>query len=308
MGETFSSPAERKLDVDDSEEWSPSVDHPVNFVNFSEIVCDKKECLLLNVDQSTDGRRTKISFGNPKFNFTSYTCLSQIIGLLPDGRCGIGSSTRIMVKGVPYVLTCAHNLCGVSTVHESIDLFKKTRIYEGREGSDAWKQLWLLDLKKSSIHPKFNGKPYGGFDIGISRVLKRNHKFNGKVKIDDNSVVDDCELGTVNLKDIESGMAVEVTGYSGQKDLFGYPFTYEGKILDTKPTGDGGCIMFYKLDSIPGNSGGAIMIKNKSYIKKHSKKPGISKLIIGVHNGYDGAEDICYGTLITEAVLKSLIG
>jgi len=304
MGEAHS--VEKKIveDVDDTKEWDLD-DIPFGFVTFAEMLTSKES--LLCADQSDNARRIKISFGNAKFNFTSYTQLSQIIALLPDRRSGIGSSTRIMVKGIPYVLTCAHNLCSVSTLNKSMNLFKKARIYEGREGSGSWKQLWELDLKKSCIHPKYNGRPHCGFDIGFSRIRKRNHKLNGKVKIDDSLIEDDCAWGVGDPKDIESGMKVEVTAYSGQKDSFGCPFTHDGKILDTKTRDNGGCMLYYNLDTTPGTTGGCIMIKNKSYIKKHCKKPGVSKLIIGVHNGQE-SDGICYGTLITESVLKSMMG
>lgn len=294
----------KRVDVDDMDELEYMDDCPVSFVTCSALVRRGERHQVM--DQSADDldSRIKITFGNSKFNYTSYTRLSQILCQLPDGRAGTGSGTRIIVKGVPYVLTCAHNLCSMSTLDDTTKMFKKARIYEGREGKDAWKQLWTLELEKSSIHPKYTGKTASGFDIGISRIQRRKHKFNGKVKIDDNLIQDDCDWGIGDLKDIESGMKVEVAGYSGQKDSFGYPYTHEGTILGKRPTENGGCILYYKLNTIPGNSGACIMIKNKSYIRKHCKKPGVSKLIIGVHNGYDFVDGVNYGMLITEPVFS----
>jgi len=99
------------------------------------------------------------------------------------------------------------------------------------------------------------------------------------------------------------GMIVEVAG-----SVRGVPFTSEGKILNAKSMGNGGCMLFYMLETTPANSGGCIMIKDKNYIAKHCKKRGVSKLIIGVHTGHDGLDGINFGTLISPHTFKWITG
>jgi len=149
---------------------------------------------LLVVDQSVEDQKRgmEITFGNPKFNFTSYTGLCQMIGLLPDESIGIGPCTRIKLKNEDYIITCAHNLCSVSSLHNTTHIFEKMRIYEGREG-DTWKQLWKCNVQETYVNPKYDGALDCGFDIGISRIRMENHKLNGTVKIDEKLTVDDCD-------------------------------------------------------------------------------------------------------------------
>jgi len=275
----------------------------VGLETFYSKLCRSEKLLVKNENGDYIDRRTKVILENPKFNFKSYTRLSQMIGKNPQGKRGTGSSTRIDLNGVPCMIRCAHNLCTWSVFNNEILMHQKARIYEGRQGHDAWIQLWKLDTVKSNVHPMYAGKIDSGFDIGIARLEKKDHKLNGEVKIDDKSIVDDCDLAVVDPKNIQSGMKVEIAGYPGDDKFMGYPFTHSGKIVDIVNKPDGGCLVYYNVDTTVGNSGACIMVTDESYIEKYSTKPGIRKLIIGVHNGHSDGE-YNYGSLITPSIFK----
>jgi len=300
MGQEYT--LERKLDeekkIDENEDELDDYFGVPSLVAFSGALRSSEALLVSDQSEEDQNRGTEITYGNAKFNFTSYTRLCQMIGMLPNKAIGTGPCTRVRLNNEDYIISCAHNFCSVSSLRNTTHMFEKVRVFEGREG-DTWKQFWTCNVQETYVHPKYNGVVDCGFDIGVSRIRKRTHKLNGTAKIDEKSTVDDCDVGIGDPKDIVEGMTVEVAG-----SVRGIPFTSEGKILSAKSKANGGCMVFYKLETTPADSGGCIMIKDKNYIAKHCEKRGVSKLIIGVHTGHDGLDGIHFGTLISPQAFK----
>jgi len=100
-------------------------------------------------------------------------------------------------------------------------------------------------------------------------------------------------------------MKVEIAGYPTCK--IGHPYTHNGQISDISGTKQGGHLIWYDADSTIGNSGSCIMVTDEDFVKSVTKEPGIRKVIVAVHAGYDEVANLNFGTLITESVHDWLI-
>merc|ERR1719245_84580 len=96
--------------------------------------------------------------------------LSQITAKLLKGEKGVGSCAEIYAKGKRrYWLTCAHNLGEYGVRAKRVVHYTDFHIYKARqgEGEKTPVKVWLGDDKNVCVHPKYNGEPDCGFDIGL---------------------------------------------------------------------------------------------------------------------------------------------
>jgi len=252
--------------------------------------CSKEGLLLKNKQGVLTDRRIKINYKDKKFQFQSFSDLCQLKGKFPNGLEGIGSCLLAYVNQDWFVLTCAHNLALVSTFSQCKLILDEGFVYAGRQGEKLWDKLYTIDPKEVLVHPKFNGEPHCGYDVGICRVTLVNNMGYGYHS-------DDHFWHFANPKDLKIGMEVEVGGYPGEKN--GFPYYHTGKIVYIKETSQGGWLLYYDVDTTPGTSGSPIRIIDESYVKKHTFDSDKKKITIGVHTGHDYFEGLNFGTLIT---------
>jgi len=297
---------DEKKDVDCGDEHS--LDNIVAFSTKKQQMCaPSKEGLIIRDKNNTPiDRRIKVCYDDEKFFSRSYSSLCQITAIVPGGKKGVGSACftnewRHKAKSLILFITCAHNMVAWSSRRRCAVPFKNLQIYAMRDGEKKYKFLSESNAKKV-IHQKYNGQPDSGYDLGIimqSKIPNVFHhnfpKFKG---------IADSSLHLMNPKDVTKGMTIELIGYPGEKK--GYPFTHTGKILDIVESDLGGWVLWYNADATPGNSGSAIYLTDEKYIEKHSK-PGITKLLVGVHTGHDEAEGINFGTLLTKSLHSWII-
>jgi len=279
-----------------------SLDNVVAFSTKKQQMCaPSREGLVMTEKNGTPiDRRTKVCFDDEKFNSNSYGSLCQITATVPGGKIGVGSACKSacpLKEGNLFVfITCAHNLVSWSSRRKCTVPFKNHRIYGLRDGEKKW---WFLSENhdKLFVHPKYNGQPDCGYDLGfvvkynLPNILDSNFPGIGRKM--------DSENFWMNPKDVSKGMTIELIGYPGEKK--GHPFTHTGKILDIVESDLGGWVIWYDADATPGNSGSAILLTDEKFIKNHCK-PGVAKLLIGVHTGHDDVEGCNFGTLLTPSI------
>jgi len=243
-------------------------------------------------------RRIKICYDDEKFFSTSYTSPCQITAVTPGGKKGAGSASCSIPTGsdLLYFATCAHNLVAWNSLRKCTVPFKNLKVYVMRDGEEKWDFL-SESIEKKIVHPKYNGQPECGYDLGII-VTTTISKFP-RHKFPDLKPKMDSQFHLMNPKDVTKGMTIELIGYPGEKK--GYPYAHTGKISAIIQSDLGGWVLWYNADATPGNSGSGIWLTDEKYVKKHSK-PGISKLLIGVHTGHDEAEGSNFGTLMTKSL------
>jgi len=259
---------------------------------------------LLSRDQNGwVDRRTKINFNKAKFRLYSYTTLCQMKVVISPGKEAVGSCSNLKLNGEQYIFTCAHNLVSWSTLEERCNTVHSGFVYTMRQGEKKWALLKKIRLNGILVHPKFNGEPYSGFDIGVAPVVLEDHKYSRGCNFDRK---EDVAWGAVQPESIEVGLEIEVAGFPGEKK--GYPYFHHGKIRAIKPTKQGGWLIFYDVDTTPGNSGSDINVIDKIWVqnwhRKRRRKCNKSKMCIGVHTGHCDGSRLNYGTLITPAIAK----
>lgn len=250
--------------------------------------------VLLYVDDSGNkiDHRVQVFFNRKEFHTRSYFMLCQVIKALGNGKSAGGTASCIPNKN-PYFLTCAHNL-----MKRSGDLYESLKVYQAMHGKKSC--LNTIIVKKGNMvpHPKYDGYPLNGFDIGIFRSSKSR-----KNKVDENTygsmeTIQGDVLMHFATADLKVGMAVEIAGYPVSKKL--YPYKHEGKIERIQDTKRGSQLIWYNADTTKGNSGSSIVVTDQNFVRSVTKEPGIKKIIIGVHSGYDPVTGKNFGTLITE--------
>lgn len=307
---------------DEKKEDVAEMDHSLkNVVAFS--TCKKQVCSpskegLLESDPKKKGefrdRRIKIDYGKPIY-FCNSLMSSQVKVKLLSGKSAVGSGSLIQVHGVDHLLTCAHNLCTMSSYHKRLVRHEDGYVYEVRYGEDKWWGLHKLDGEGVKLHPNYNDDPSCGFDIAVAPLAKMNHINNETVSL--KGLVKDSIWQCAVPKSLKAGMKVEICGYPGE--MKGFPYYHFGEIKDVKKQARGGWTIYYNLDSSPGMSGSAIRIVEEEWLKEHvaeiARINGAKKVIIGVHTGHDDTVMLNYGTLITpslrqwiEPKKKSLLG
>jgi len=270
--------------------------HPDNVVPFPTKSNRTQREILITSDE--DGkpidRRVQVFFNKKEFHTRRYFMLSQITMTLASGKTAAGSASLFFWEENPYFLTCAHNLMQLGNMNEV------RKVYQARYGSSRLTS-GLVDMRNVTPHPKFDGHPENGYDIGIFRAARgKQHQDTENTYGDMKTIEKDVILhyATANLK---KGMTLEIAGYPLEKR--GYPHTHGGTIEEIKKTKRGSFI-WYNADTTKGNSGSSIVVTDQSYVRSVTNNPKIKKIIIGVHSGSDtsGLNQLNYGTLITEEI------
>jgi len=257
-----------------------------------------KEGLLISDKYMLVDRRTKIDFGDKSYQLRSYVALCQMKVQLRPGIEAVGSCSRIRLNGDDYVFTCAHNLVTWDNLHDRGVNVQKGFVYTMRQGEDCWTKLHEIQVNRILVHPNYEGEPYSGFDFAVAPIVLKEHE-NSKYKgfISKN----DINWGGVKPESIEVGLNIEVAGFPGDKK--GYSYVHSGKIVAKKKTKAGGWVIYYDVDTTPGNSGSDVNVIDKAWVQKYGR-PGFTKWTIGVHTGHCHAAGLNYGTLITPAIYK----
>jgi len=275
-----------------------------------EMFDSSKEFLLLeDSNGKAIDRRIHILYKEKDFHVGSYFSLCQLTcNTAVPNKVATGSGCFQFFSDDNRYLTCAHNLARWSARSNKMVMHKGLKVYQTRQGK-RYVATAKLDYSKIFPHPKYDGNPNCGFDIGMfsteklyARDPKEVKKSHGSV----DTVPKDVLWHWANPGDLKIGMGVEVSGYPGEK--LGEPYTAVGKIVGISPTKQKGHLIWYDADSTKGNSGSCIMVTDSKFVKTVTKDPGIKKVVVGVHTGYDHSENLNYGTLITESIYDWLQG
>jgi len=292
---------DEKKDGDFGDEHS--LDNIVAFSTKKRQMCaPNKEGLMRDENGTPVDRRIKICFDDEKFFSSSYARLCQVTALVPGGKKGVGSGFFRRTKEFYFIVTCAHNLVAWSSLRKCAVPFKNLRTYGMRDGKNNWLFLSKGHGKKLA-HPKYNGQPDCGYDLGIILTRKKPKHLQPLLSNYNKLVKNkDTHFHAMNPKDIVKGMTIELAGYPGEKK--GYPYTHTGKIVAVVESDLGGWVLWYNADATPGNSGSPIILTDEKYVKTHALDPRVTKLVIGSHTGHDEAEGCNFGTLLTPSLEK----
>jgi len=295
---------------DEKKEDFKALDHSlekvVAFSTCKKQICGlSKEGLLHRLpgkDDEFQDRRIKIDYSKPEFRFNSFWAV-HMKARVRSGTSAVGSGDLIAVNGKGHLLTCAHNVCAMSSYHRRLVQFKDVNVYACRDGVDKWSQLFKLVPDGIIVHPKYNDDPACGFDIAVAQLRPVDHVNNGTINF---KTFADTIWHCADPKSLKAGTKIQIAGYPGE--MKGYPYYHSGEIKDVKEQTGGGWTLFYDVDSSPGMSGSPIKVTDKEWLKEHlsvkQKKEDITKMIIGIHTGHDNTVMLNYGTLITPALSK----
>jgi len=290
-----------------------SIDHSLkDIVAFSATkkqmaVVSKSEGLFVeNENGDVIDRREKIDFNGKLGLLISYRCLCQLTGRLLKGAKLVGTCSTVRLQNEKCILSCAHNMFNWSARRRDFVNFQWLRTYKMRQGENSWMECSLLNEKTMRKHPKYDDQPDSGFDIAVCKPgeitsTRRNFKCSK-----DENVKLDVQMFPCNPSDLKPGMAVEISGYPGEKS--GYAYTHTGRIADVVKTKLGGWLLFYDVDCTRGNSGSPIRITDEKFLRKLKLPQNISKVTIGVHTGVEYNDGLNYGTLITQSVYDWILG
>jgi len=146
-------------------------DHSLgNVVAFSikkkQMCAPSKEGLITREENGTPvDRRIKICYDG--LMSKSYMNICQVTAKCPRGK-GVGSAYFHGVTEFPFIITCAHNLMSWSSRRNCGVPFKNVRFYGLRDGEKKWLFLSEVNNKTAVVHPKYNGQPDCGYDLGIA--------------------------------------------------------------------------------------------------------------------------------------------
>jgi len=281
-----------------NEDWSDEDLTPDNIGDFS--TC-KKDILIIRNDNGNNNNRVQIVLKKEEFHSQSYFMLCQIVVKMRGGKVAAGTATcKVIPKHVGF-LTCAHNLQMFSSHRKMLVPYENLKVYRARQGKDSYLISGMVDSNEIITHPKYNGNPACGFDIGMFVIRKfksDKHKENSRGPM--KSVKNDVIRHWANPEQLTKGMSVEIVGYPVEKG--GHPYTVKGEIETTKKTALGGYLIWYYVNGTICNSGSSIMVTDKTFVKSVTKNPAIKKVLIGIHAGQDIVVGSNYGTLITKSL------
>jgi len=294
---------ERKED-EMNEEWSDEDLRPDNICDFptwtGELYNSQIEVLIIRNDSGKDDNRVQIVLKKDQFQCESYFRLCQIVSKLRGGKVAAGTGTWKVKPTHAEFLTCAHNLQVFSARRQKLVPYKKLKVYTARQGQNSYLANGKVDHSEIITHPKYNGNPACGFDIGMFAIGKlkseRSNNMHGSMK----SLKNDVIRHYADIKNLKRGMSVEIAGYPIRKG--GHPYTLKGKIETTTKTKLGGYLIWYDVDCTVCNSGSSIMVTDEAFVKSVTSNPAIKKVLIGVHAGQDDVVGLNYGTLITKTI------
>jgi len=295
---------ERKEDGT-NEDWSDEDLRPDNICDFptwtGELYGIQRDVLIIREDCGKKDNRVQIVLQKEEFHRQSYFMLFQIVTKLGGGKIAAGTGTCKVIPKHGVLLTCAHNLQMFSPRRKKLVPYKDLKVYRARQGIDSYLISGKVDHNEIITHPKYDGNPACGFDIGMFAL----GKFKWDKSINDTlgsmkSVKNDVIRHYSSSQKLKKGMSVEIVGYPIKKG--GHPYTLEGKIETTTKTALGGYLVWYNVDCTICNSGSCIMVTDETFVKSVTKNPDIKKVLIGVHAGQDDVVGLNYGTLITKSL------
>ena len=94
-------------------------------------------------------------------------------------------------------------------------------------------------------------------------------------------------------------MNLEVVGFPGACGF--KQFKNQGVLNDVRAGDVGNYLLTYKINTLPGCSGGAVYVTDKDWIKKHTGS-NKRKMLVGIHVGSITAEKLNVATLITPTI------
>jgi len=298
--------SERKEDGK-NEDWLDEDLSPDNICDFptwtGEVYSSQVEALIIRDDCGKIDNRVQIVLKKDEFQCESYFMLCQIVSKLKGSKIAAGTGTCKVTSEQAVFLTCAHNLQMLSVRRRNLVPYKNLKVYRARQGKDTYliSGTGNVDHNEIITHPKYNGNPACGFDIGMFAVSKfksdmPNDNIHGSMK----SLKNDVIRYYAKIKNLKPGMSVEIAGYPIEKG--GHPYTLKGKIIGTTKTALGGYLVWYDVGCTICNSGSSIMITDKTFVKSVTNDPDIKKVLVGVHAGQDGTVGWSFGTLITKSL------
>jgi len=266
-----------------------------------ELYSSQKDVLIIRADCSKNDNRVQIVLKKEEFHSQSYFMLCQIVTKLRGGKVAAGTGTCRVIPKHGVFLTCAHNLQMFSLRRKNLVPYKNLKVYRARQGKDSYLISGKVDHNEIITHPKYDGNPACGFDIGMFALGKfKSGKSDYNTLGSMNSVKNDVIRHYASPQKLKRGMSVEIVGYPIEKG--GHPYTLKGKIETTTKTALGGHLIWYNVDLTVCNSGSCIMVTDKTFVKSVTKNPAIKKVLIGVHAGQDDVVGLNYGTLITKSL------
>jgi len=297
-------PFERKEERK-SEDW-PDVDlKPDNICDFptwtGEIYNTQVEVLIIREDTGKSDNRVQIVLKKDEFRCESYFMLCQIVTKLRGGKVAAGTGTCTVRPKHTMFLTCAHNLQMLSVRRKNLVPYKNLKVYRARQGKNSYLTSGEVDHNEIITHPKYDGNPACGYDIGMFAIRKfKSDKSKDNTRWSVKSVKNDVIRHYANPQNLKRGMSVEIAGYPIKKG--GHPYTLKGKIEAITKTALGGYLIWYDVDCTISNSGSSIMVTDQTFVKSVTNNPEIKKVLIGVHAGQDDVVGFSYGTLITKSL------
>jgi len=296
---------ERKEDGK-NEDWSDEdlkQDNICDFPTWTGELYAQVDVLLIRDDCGKNDNRVQIVLKKDEFHCESYYMLCQIVAKLRGGKVAAGTGTCKVTPKHAVFLTCAHNLQMLSVRRKNLVPYKNLKVYRARQGKDSYliSGTGKVDHNEIITHPKYDGNPACGFDIGMFAVAKfKSGKPNDNIHGSMKSLKNDVIRHYAKIKNIKRGMSVEIAGYPIRKG--GHPYTLKGIIETTTKTALGGYLIWYDVDCTICNSGSSIMITDEAFVKSVTTDPAIKKVLIGVHAGQDDVVGLSYGTLITKSL------
>jgi len=211
-------------------------------------------------------RRVLVRFDKKEFCCDSYKHLGQVTVQTNVGKA-VGSGHLIKLNGSLHILSCAHNFFGYSMKDGKKIKFKKPLFYRMRDGAKNWVSKCILDASYIRVPACHNGNPASGYDIavcpigenlgsGVANPYLMMEKFGPPRK--------DNIWGSFPVR---AGLQIEIPGYPGEKG--GKAYTHTGLVEEVSSTKVGrGRVIWYSLDTTPGNSGSPIFVTDKAFIKE----------------------------------------
>lgn len=94
----------------------------------------------------------------------SYYDVGQLTFVTHTGQKSYGTGTYHEWKGLRFILTCAHNVCSVTTITSAI-YYSDIIFYRSRVGQNQWKGKY--PITEVYVHPNYKGDFPCGQDIAI---------------------------------------------------------------------------------------------------------------------------------------------
>lgn len=184
--------------------------------------------------------------------------------------------------------------------------------YQRRQGAETYEAKWLV--VEAIVHPLYDGSPACGFDIAL---LLLGQNLGGKNYTTKN-YAPNAALDMFSFQADPTSLdksTIRISGYPGDADKVTWPYTHSGPVFKVAKTTLGGYVIYYQVDTTPGNSGSPIQVTDatwvnqcKSRLSEKFRAPNYNCVTIGVHTGALAVEKLNFGTLLTPELFKWMTG